>query len=230
MPLARTTTSVAWLTTLFNSPWPTSRSTLAVRTIRLPRSTRRTSAPALPAAAAGSLAPDLVAAAARSCSVATESAAGATWASDPPPPPPPAAPSPPPSAEHPAATTSATSATPTAARRSRMPPSRCRCLLDGTAPAAERFLAPSPPGAVDGRLPGRAGIWKPPAGLHRSPRSPARGRRHLPTPTRQPRHPVAAGRGARPVRRLGRRRARLSGGVVTRAGAGVRQHHPGGGH
>src|SRR5215212_6674692 len=116
MPLARTTTSVAWLTTLFSWPWPTSRSTLAVRTIRLPRSTSRTSAPALPAGAAESPVPAFPARAAWSCSPAARSAAGATWASDRPPPE-----LSPPSAEHPAGTTIAARAIPTAARRSRMP-------------------------------------------------------------------------------------------------------------
>src|SRR4029453_1375135 len=61
-----------------------------------------------------------------------------------------------------------------------------RCLVVVTSPGPERFLAPLDPGGVDDRLPGRAAIWKPPPGLHRSPRSPARGRRHLPPP---PPHP-----------------------------------------
>ena len=176
--------------------------------------------PALPAGSAGAAWAD------RSCSVMAWSAAGATWPSEP-------AELPPPPlsrfALHPATITIATSATPTTARRRRMLTLQCWCLVVVTPPGPERFLAPLDPGVVDDRLPGRAAIWKPPPGLHRSPRSPASGRRHLPTPTREPRHPVPAGGRARPVRRLGRRRAHLPGGVVTRAGAGVRQHHPGGG-
>src|SRR5215217_2464227 len=123
----------------FRRPLPTSRSTLAVRTIRLLRSTSRTwdAASAEPDLAAGSAGAAL---AGRSCSVMAWSAAGATWPAE--------LPLSPLSrlALHPATITIATSATPTTARRRHMLALQCWCLVVVTPPGPERFLAPLDPG------------------------------------------------------------------------------------
>src|SRR5829696_7000460 len=123
----------------FRRPTSTSRSTLAVLTIRLLRSTSRTwdAASAEPDLAAGSAGAAL---ADRSCSVMAWSAAGATWPAE--------LPLSPLSrlALHPATITIATSATPTTARRRHMLALQCWCLVVVTPPGPERFLAPLDPG------------------------------------------------------------------------------------
>src|SRR5215218_220399 len=147
MPLALVTTSVARLMVSLSRSLPTSRSTVAVRTIRLPRSTRRS----CPAASAE---PAFPGGAAWEGPLEDRSAAGAACVLSPPP----AESPPPPRHAHPAAITIATRTTPTAAPRSRMPTLPCRCLLVGTPSGPERFLAaagaaPRTRRAVEARLP-----------------------------------------------------------------------------